>query len=283
MPREVDGVVLDYTEISKPVISYELYNPADEEVEFMYNGELYRIPPHDVHWEGRHPGNGQLFRYPESGIRPLWGTRWVTALDILRHAVGDDGLAGAVGGCGIRALFGDKRDDYVKKDARIAWVESKRAQCLAITRAHETAVRLAGEEQTERPIPSKRVRDAYKFLAQDSQDASRAYVCAVCNWGFALERELDLHAVTVHPHTDLGQKARGKLEMTGKHENSPAPSMVPKDGRGVPVGELRLDGLLSPAPAAVAISADGSGVQEERDLDALSPMRAGYSAPAGQP
>lgn len=213
---------INYQSILSPVISYELYNPGDEPIEFGYGGETYVLPGANDLWVGRDARSGELMEYSRPGVLPVFGRPDrvfggqhfpIDALDIVRHAVGEDGRSGHVGVNGVRLLFMDDRDADVIQEARESWVEKRRFDMEAMVRAHEAFNALAIQQGREQQRPAKRVKDAYRWLEENERAGGITESCPICNDGFRDEREVQIHVVTYHKKHALAVEYREALGM----------------------------------------------------------------------
>lgn len=187
---------LDYTEIIKPVVQYGLYNPWPTERSFDFGGKCYRMPAKSV---------TPIYDRPDVGA---------TALNVLSFAVGKTGREGVVGSIGVRALFGDARDQLVKQEAHQAQKEKESIDDLETCRSHELMVLRAQEAAAAPPRPSQRVMDAYKRRAAREDEEQMKFSCPACNTGFKDQHEVSVHVVALHKNRkDLLNEAESFLKL----------------------------------------------------------------------
>ena len=204
---------INFSEILTPTVQYELYNAADVAIEGECGGEVYRVPANHEFHQIRNEATGQIVgQYPKPGVLPITSNGRLSAIAIIRHLVGEDGRSGKIGIMGIRALFQDpEKDKLVKREAMETWVEKRRSDALARTRAHEQAVARAQEAKLDIPRPNRQVQADYLFLREADAAEALKYQCGVCGWGFAEEREKDIHVVTFHRGSPRAAKSAERL------------------------------------------------------------------------
>jgi hypothetical protein len=234
----------NYSEIIRPVLQYELYNPAAHTIEFSFDAQVYKVPARDKHWRGRDPYTGEFVTYPKPGILPIWTPTAVpgkkieyNARDIIIFACGPDGISGSVGPLGIRPLFGDDRDELVAEEAQSAWAEHHLSASMQIIRSHEMKVAEAKAAGNPPPFPGRQVLDAYAFRKAYESRVSFKYTCPVCNLGFRQSMaEVYVHLTVDHrDRRDLVEEAEKKLSQVRDAETG---EMVDR-----PLGETDLRGL----------------------------------------
>lgn len=226
----------NYSEIIRPTLQYELYNPADHTVEFAFNGDTYKIPAHNRHWSGKDPYTGQQMVYPKPGVLPVWGPAAIpgrkiefTARDIVAFACGPDGISGSVGGLGIRPMFGDERDEEVTfPEAQSAWAEQRQQQAQISIRQHEQKVADAKASGTPPPFPGRQVLEAYSLRNAYESQIGFKFLCTICNMGFRnSQTEVYVHTISFHKdRRDAVEEAETKLSvvknpLTGELEERP--------------------------------------------------------------
>ncbi len=230
------GQGLNYQTILNPTIQYELYNPADEPMEFGYNGETYVLPGAEDFWVGRDAQTGQLMEYTREGVLPVFGRpdQRIEALTIVKHATGDDGRSGHVGVNGVRPLFGDERDEEVIREAREAYVEKRRYDYEAMTRAWEAEVALALQQRREPGRPPRRVRDAYEWLRRNEQKGGVKISCPVCYAGFPNDVQVDAHMLADHKRHPKTDEVRERLGLEEDVVDLSSAETVPADTKPLP-------------------------------------------------
>jgi len=219
---------LDYRTKISPRPQFYLFSPADERLEAMVNAESLIFPKTDEiacvvystrldRCEGARHARRCPWRdadaQPLEGVLPIreqpgypdpkTGTllRAMTAQQIVKELIGEDGTLGKLGKRGVRILFGDQRDDMARQDSRIAWREAKYGICLALKNSHMAINQKQREADLPGLAPSKRVMAAMQYVAQyESEFNPQAkYACPECSWQFQEKNERDSHIVAQHP------------------------------------------------------------------------------------
>src|SRR5688500_13516211 len=98
---------LDYGDVGRPDVQYELYNGGPEVREFSFDSKPYKIPGRDQKWKGRHPYTGDVIEWPMPGTLPLWDppNQPYRAKDIVDFALGKDRRSSnVVALAGVRVL-----------------------------------------------------------------------------------------------------------------------------------------------------------------------------------
>lgn len=218
---------LDYRGKISPIPQFYLFSPADERLEAMVNAETLTFPKTDelacaVYWTrlDHCEGDRHARRCPwrDAPARPLEGVlpvreqpgypdpktgtmqRAMTAQQIVKELIGEDGTLGKLGKRGIRILFGDERDDLARQDSRVAWREAKYHICLALKNSHMAINQKQREADLPGLAPSKRVMEAMSYVAQYEAEFNpkARYACPECNWPFVEKNQRDAHIVAQH-------------------------------------------------------------------------------------
>ena len=213
---------IDYREIVSPRVTYMLYNGGDDPVEFGF-GETYRIPSRNDVAPKKKWGISEDEPYPvedPKGILPLMdGKGWydprdpekqwsqVKAEEIMRHAVGDDGVSGVVGQWGVRPLT-DKPELNVsiKEDSHRHCAEAKYIRCLAMKTAHLRINRKRQEEKLGPVAPGRETIAAMEYVAlvdsgQLGAQPKIKFQCQDCGMPHRDKNDLSTHIAIHHPET----------------------------------------------------------------------------------
>lgn len=271
--RQPVASAIDYSELTKPEVRYELFNPdPDEPVIFSYMAEQYTIPPSGQCLQTRHPFSLAITTYDKPGVCPISdrlerAQHPVPAKRIIQYVVGEDGRSGEYGRLGVRALFGDQRDEQVKKEAYAAWTVNRDQEAALRTRAHEAAVAQARDAGDVPPRPSTQIQKDYEWLASRAGDIEFRFACEVCNSGFRKETEMLAHAASIHRKTPFGLAAVEKL---GLDQPSTKLPFVPPVSRGrIPTAE-EIEASLREAESLYA--ADTEEEEEEEPIPDGAPV-----------
>jgi hypothetical protein len=187
---------VDFSRIIQPTIQFELYNPGDEAVTQEVDGEQYTVPGNSE-YAYLLRGNGTASRYDKPGVLPITGTGVLPARTIVEFLVGPDGRSGKIGSRGIRLLIAGY-EEQIMEEAYTAWVDAKRFDAINLTRSHEEANARATANKEPLKRPSRKVMEAYNWLAENDSAASLRFSCPICNWGLKYEQELHVHITTHH-------------------------------------------------------------------------------------
>lgn len=222
-PRTIRG-------LNRPRYEYLLYNPGPEAVSGKYNSEDYVIPGRSEFWTD--PQTGQRFHEP--GVLPLIprgvhrifrdfkpAFEPVTAEEVARHLVGEDGRSGQLGARGVRLLNPTAETGVnldIKADADAMWSEWQYQDDLHLTQTYESeqaALKAAGMPLRR---PDRKLQAAYLRLAQyQSGGVGEPFSCGQCNQGAKDEAVLKHHIETFHP-----LKKQELLEQAGLAKKQPA-------------------------------------------------------------
>ena len=192
------SAAVDFSKVFVPQGAFTLYNGSDEVVEWTCASKDFRIAPKgtlEITDIRVHPEN------VPSSSRHVGPAGTMPAKDVAKFAVGEDGRSGKVGRRGVRMLFGDERDEAIKREAHVTANQMKYDTACAGVRAHEAAVSKAREVGAPVPVPSPRVRQYYRDREQFEAEAglqTYPFTCETCNAGFQTEGQLVGHRGAAH-------------------------------------------------------------------------------------
>lgn len=190
-----------------PTYELRVYNPCEEEVEADYAGETYRIPAmSDVAVIPK--GSHRLWDSNQTSAHGIGGWKLVpvTAEEVVRYMVGDDGRSGRLGARGIRLLDprgdGNGINDKIRGEAREAWLRKQEDNDQAWVKAHEDTVRKALELGMKNPPePDQKTLAAYRRLRERRAagvSTEKPFRCTRCGLGVMTQADLDQHAEDFH-------------------------------------------------------------------------------------
>lgn len=273
-PRPFEDPVrtpVDFSKIILPTVQFELYNPGDEAVSQEVDGNPYTVPGSSEYAYMLSHG-GTASRYDKPGILPIMGTAILPARTIVEFLVGPDGRSGAIGGRGIRLML-PGYEEQIKEEAYIAWVDSKRHNCINLTRAHEDAVARAVANKEPGQRPSVKVRQAYQWLAENDSAASLRFSCPICNWGLKYEQELHVHVVTHHRSHPAAVKSaeilKGMAEASVDDDEGGGDAPVYAQGAVLDLGGIELEKVereTLPVPKGLSTAADSMRRAERGEI-----------------
>lgn len=139
------------------------------------------------------------------------GSAKMSAEEIVKFFLGDDGRSGDMGRAGLRPMSGEpEKDALIRAEAQKAWAEKTYFDARNKVRAHESAIDKARVAGTEAPGYSKDIDDAYRTKADYERQGyapAATHPCPVCMAPAYTDAERSIHLRDVHGQAEKKEPA----------------------------------------------------------------------------